>query len=100
MADLGAETPGMVLDGVSVTPVVTPVPNSTDKLVLYTPNPSLSPSSNHIAGLVYAGTTNYWIFSVAKSRIARDRAEGTGLCFLRMLRVKIDVCWQTLSQYG
>ena len=64
VADLGAEIPGMVLDGVSVTPAVTPVPNSTDKLVLYTPNPPLSPSSNHIAGLVYAGTTNYWIFSV------------------------------------
>ena len=26
--------------------------------------PPLSPSSNHIAGLVYAGTTNYWIFNV------------------------------------
>src|SRR5207248_2152486 len=33
LADLGAETPGMVLDGVSVAPSVTPVPNSTDKLV-------------------------------------------------------------------
>jgi len=43
---------------------VTDVPGSTDKLVLYTPNPPLSPSSNHIAGLVYAGTTNFWIFNV------------------------------------
>src|SRR5438046_1980292 len=64
MADLGTSTVGMVLDGVSVTPTVTAIPSSTDKLVLYTPNPPLSPSSNHIAGLVYAGTTNYWIFNV------------------------------------
>jgi hypothetical protein len=64
IADLGSATVGMVLDGVSVTPTVTDVPNSTDKLVLYTPNPPLSSSSNHIAGLVYAGTTNYWIFNV------------------------------------
>jgi len=64
VADLGTGTVGMVLDGVSVTPTVTDIPSSTDKLVLYTPNPPLSPSSNHIAGLVYAGTTNYWIFSV------------------------------------
>jgi hypothetical protein len=64
VAALGTGTVGMVLDGVSVTPTVTDIPSSTDKLVLYTPNPPLSPSSNHIAGLVYAGTTNYWIFSV------------------------------------
>lgn len=64
VADLGTGTVGMVLDGVSVTPTVTDIPTSTDKLVLYTPNPPLSSSSNHIAGLVYAGTTNYWIFNV------------------------------------
>jgi hypothetical protein len=64
MADLGTGTVGMVLDGVTVTPTVTDIPSSTDKLVLYTPNPPLSSTSNHIAGLVYAGTTNYWIFNV------------------------------------
>ena len=64
VADLGTGSVGMVLDGVSVTPTVTDVPNSTDKLVLYTPPTPLSSSSNHVAGLVYAGTTNYWIFSV------------------------------------
>jgi len=64
VADLGSGTVGMVLDGVSVTPTVTDVPNSTDKLVLYTPPTPLTPISNHIAGLVYAGTTNYWIFTV------------------------------------
>jgi hypothetical protein len=64
VADLGTGTVGMVLDGVSVTPTVTDVPNSSDKLVLYTPNPPLSSSSNHVAGLVYAGTTNFWIFNV------------------------------------
>src|SRR5947208_9487604 len=64
VADLGTGSVGMVLDGVSVTPAVTDVPNSTDKLVLYTPPTPLSSSSNHVAGLVYANTTNYWIFSV------------------------------------
>jgi hypothetical protein len=64
VANLGAGTVGMVLDGVSVIPTVTDIPSSTDKLVLYTPPTPLSSSSNHIAGLVYAGTTNYWIFNV------------------------------------
>src|SRR5947207_10349951 len=64
VADLGTGSVGMVLDGLSVTPTVTDVPNSTDKLVLYTPPTPLSSSSNHVAGLVYANTTNYWIFSV------------------------------------
>jgi len=64
VADLLTSSVGMVLDGVSVTPTVTDVPNSTDKLVLYTPPTPLSSTSNHVAGLVYANTTNYWIFSV------------------------------------
>jgi hypothetical protein len=64
VADLGTGKVGMVLDGANVTPTVTDVPGSSDKLVLYTPPQPLSPSSNHIAGLVYAGTTNYWTFSV------------------------------------
>jgi hypothetical protein len=64
VADLGSGAVGMVLDGANVTPTVTDIPNSTDKLVLYTPATPLSSSSNHIAGLVYARTTNYWIFNV------------------------------------
>jgi hypothetical protein len=64
VADLGAGSVGMILDGVSVTPTVTAIPNTTDKLVLYTPPAPLGSGSNHIAGLVYAGTTNYWIFRV------------------------------------
>ena len=64
VADLGSGSVGLVLDGTPVTPTVTDVPNSTDKLVLYKPPSALSPSSNHVAGLVYAGTTNYWTFSV------------------------------------
>src|SRR2546422_7254738 len=64
VADLGTSSVDMVLDGVSVTPTVTDIPNSTDKLVLYTPPTPLSSTSNHVAGLVYANTTNYWIFSV------------------------------------
>ena len=64
IADLGTGTVGMVLDGASVTPTVTDIPSSTDKLVMYTPNPPLASTSNHIAGLVYAGTTNYWLFNV------------------------------------
>lgn len=64
IANLGSGSVGMVLDGVSVTPTVTDVPNSTDKMVVYTPATPLSSASNHVAGLVYAGTTNYWTFSV------------------------------------
>ncbi len=65
VADLGGGSVGMVLDGATVTPTVTPVPNSTDMLVLYTPNPPLASGSTHTAGLVYAGTTNYWTFTVS-----------------------------------
>ncbi len=64
VADLGTGTVGMVLDGNSVTPVVSDIPNSTDKLVLFTPNPILASGSTHTAGLVYADTTNYWTFTV------------------------------------
>jgi hypothetical protein len=66
VADLGTGTVGMLLDGANVTPSlsVTTVPNSTDKLVTYTPNPLLASGSTHTAGLIYAGTTNYWTFIV------------------------------------
>lgn len=64
VADLGSGTVGMVLDGVNVEPTVTDIPGTTDKLVLYTPNPPLASGSTHTAGLVYAGTTNYWTFRV------------------------------------
>ena len=61
---MGTGSVGMVLDGASVTPSVTAVPNSSDKLVLFTPNPPLASGSIHTAGLIYANTTNYWTFSV------------------------------------
>jgi hypothetical protein len=64
VADLGTGTVDMVLDQADVTPTVTDIPNSSDKLVLYTPNPPLASGSTHTAGLVYAGTTNYWTFTV------------------------------------
>ncbi len=64
VADLGNETVGMVIDGQPVTPTVTDVPGSSDKLVMYTPNPPFAPKSTHTAGLIYAGTTNYWTFTV------------------------------------
>ncbi|MBM3878361.1 MAG: hypothetical protein FJ387_01360 [Verrucomicrobia bacterium] len=65
VADLGSGSVGMVLNGESVTPTVTTVLNSTDKLVVYTPNPPLPSGSTNTAGLVYAGTTNYWTFRVS-----------------------------------
>lgn len=65
VADLGVGSVGMVLDGDSVTPVVTSIPNSTDTLVIYTPNPPLASGSTHTVGLIYAGTTNYWTFKVS-----------------------------------
>jgi hypothetical protein len=88
VADLGNGTVGMVLDGANVTPTVSAIPNSTDKLVLYTPPTPLSNSSNHIAGLVYAGTTNWWIFNVisnvtvdASAAVPRDRLDATKIGF-------------------
>lgn len=65
VADLGDQPVGMVIDGEPVTPTVTDIPGSTDKLVMYTPNPPFAPKSTHTAGLVYAGTTNYWTFTVS-----------------------------------
>ncbi len=65
IANLGAGSVGMVLDGNAVTPTVTDVAGSSDKLVLYTPNPPMASGSTHTAGLVYAGTTNYWTFTVS-----------------------------------
>jgi hypothetical protein len=65
IADVGAGTVGMLLDGTNVTSSlsVTTI-NSTDKLVTYTPNPLLASGSTHTAGLIYAGTTNFWTFIV------------------------------------
>lgn len=64
VAGLGSGTVGMVLDGNAVTPAVTDVAGSSDKLVMYVPNPPMASGSTHTAGLVYAGTTNYWTFTV------------------------------------
>jgi hypothetical protein len=64
VADLGAGSVGMVVDGVSVTPTVTPLTGG-DTLVMYTPSPMFAPKSPHTAGLVYEGTTNYWTFTVS-----------------------------------
>jgi hypothetical protein len=66
IADLGSGTVGMLLDGTNVSPSlsVASIPNSTDKLVTYTPNPPMSSGSTHTAGLIYADTTNYWTFIV------------------------------------
>jgi len=72
----------MILDGEVVTPVVTDISNSSDKLVLYAPPTLLSSSTSHTAGLIYAGTTNYWIFNVisnvvvsANEAVPRDRLD-------------------------
>jgi hypothetical protein len=54
----------MVLNGTAVTPTVTPIAGSTDKLVMYVPNPPLAGGSTNTAGLVYAGGTNWWTFTV------------------------------------
>lgn len=62
VAGLGSGSVGMILDGAAVTPTVTDIPGSTDKLVTYKPAAPLSSSANHTAGLIYAGTTNYWTF--------------------------------------
>jgi hypothetical protein len=64
LASLGSDPVGMILNGESVTPSVSDVAGSTDKLVSYVPNPPLPPGSTNTAGLVYAGTTNYWTFTV------------------------------------
>lgn len=72
VADLGSGAVGMVLDGQSVTPTVTDVRGSTDKLVLYRPDPPMASGSTHTAGLVYAGTTNYWTFTVISNVVVPD----------------------------
>ncbi len=64
VADVGSGTVELVLDGTKVTPTVSDVPGSTDKLVMYVPEPPMASGSTHTAGLVYAGTTNYWTFTV------------------------------------
>lgn len=66
VANLGTDSVGMIVDGTNVTSAlsVTSVPNSTDKKVLYTPNPPFASGSSHTAGLIYAGSTNWWSFRV------------------------------------
>jgi hypothetical protein len=63
IAGLGSGSVDMVIDGVDVTPTVTDLTGG-DKLVSFTPNPAFGSGSTHTAGLVYAGTTNYWTFAV------------------------------------
>jgi hypothetical protein len=64
VSGLGSEPVGLILNGQVVTPTVTDVPGSSDKLVVYYPPTPLSASAVHTAGLIYAGTTNYWLFNV------------------------------------
>jgi hypothetical protein len=64
VADLGSGTVDLVFDGADVTPTVTDIPGTSDKLVMYRPEPPMASGSTHTAGLVYAGTTNYWTFTV------------------------------------
>lgn len=92
VADLGAGSVGMVLNGVSVTPTVTAVAGSTDKLVLYTPPVALSSTANHVAGLIYAGTTNYWVFNVITNVSVSGTnalASNAGIAAARGFRVKV-----------
>ena len=63
VANAGSETSGMVINGVPVTPVITDLDGGR-KRVLYTPSPAFASGSPHTAGLVYAGTTNSWTFTV------------------------------------
>lgn len=63
VADLGSGSVGMVIDGQAVTPTVSNLAGG-DKLVMHWPNPPFASGSTHTAGLVYAGTTNYWTFTV------------------------------------
>jgi hypothetical protein len=92
VADLGTGSVGMILNGQSVTPTVTSLPGSSDKLVTYTPPQPLDPSQTHTAGLVYAGSTNYWTFNVITNvalqsdvAIAADRLDTSKVGF----RVKV-----------
>ncbi len=66
IANLGTDSVGMIVDGTNVTSSlsVTTIPNSTDKKVVYTPNPPFASGSSHTAGLIYAGSTNWWSFRV------------------------------------
>ena len=64
VADVGTGSLGLVLNGASVTPTITDLAGTTDKLVLYTPDTPLASGSTNTAGLVYAGGTNYWTFTV------------------------------------
>ncbi len=63
VADAGSENIGLTVDGTTVTPTVTDLGGG-QKRVLYTPSPAFASGSTHTAGLVYAGTTNFWTFTV------------------------------------
>jgi hypothetical protein len=63
-ANLGSGTVDMIVDGQDVTPTVSDIPGSTDKLVTYTPPMPFEAGTLHTAGLVYSNTTNYWTFTV------------------------------------
>lgn len=64
VAGLGDGSVGMLVDGVAVTPTVTPIAGSSDRLVTYSPPVPLSSTAVHTAALIYAGTTNQWLFNV------------------------------------
>lgn len=64
IANLGSGSVDLVVDGEDVTPTVTDVPGGTDKLVTYQPGTPFTAGTVHTAGLVYAGVTNYWSFTV------------------------------------
>ena len=70
VSGLGSGSVGLILNGETVTPTVTDLPGTLDKLVVFTPPTPLSAASVHTAGLVYAGTTNYWLFNVISNVVA------------------------------
>lgn len=70
VSGLGSGSVGLILNGEVVTPTVTDLPGGSDKLVVYTPPTPLSASVVHTAGLVYAGTTNFWMFNVISNVVA------------------------------
>jgi hypothetical protein len=63
IANAGSEAIGLTVDGATVTPTVTDLGGG-QKRVLYTPSPAFASGSTHTAGLIYAGTTNFWTFTV------------------------------------
>lgn len=63
VSGLGSGSVGLIVNNDVVTPTIRDLPGG-DKLVTYTPPVPLSSSAVHRAGLVYAGTTNWWLFNV------------------------------------